>query len=241
MGKIRCCPTHLSTQSPSDPIRVSDMLQKWAVQTESSSLRPVWPLWPLSHTRSLLLLVLLLLLMQVDGDEKKAKTSPRPTRRQPAAAAAAASIAMDKLGEFERRVDIVASLLALNHEARSLDDSVPKLLPRTAALYGGLGAMEKDRHAYNKAMKNVAYAKKKLIEGLESVCWELDGAAAAADSAWPAAQSLEPRGQSPAPTPAPARMLAKMTSSAEPRRRRKATSLCDVTRRTEIRCSRNAP
>jgi hypothetical protein len=69
--------------------------------------------------------LLLLLLMQVDGDEKKAKTSPRPTRRQSVAAAAAASITTDKLGEFERRVDIVASFLALNHEARSVDDSVP--------------------------------------------------------------------------------------------------------------------
>ena len=94
------------------------MLQYWAVQTESSRHRPVWPLWQLSHTHSLLLLVLLLLMMQVEGDEKKAKTSARATRRQSAAATAATSITTDKLGEFERRVDIVASLLALNHEAR---------------------------------------------------------------------------------------------------------------------------
>eukprot|EP01043_Picozoa_sp_COSAG02_P031419 COSAG02_NODE_2050_length_10003_cov_585.950525_5_plen_157_part_00 len=66
-----------------------------------------------------------LLLMQVEGDEKKAKTSARAPRRQSVAAAAAASITTDKLGEFERRVDIVASFLALNHKARSVDDSVP--------------------------------------------------------------------------------------------------------------------
>eukprot|EP01047_Picozoa_sp_COSAG01_P126829 COSAG01_NODE_56021_length_321_cov_0.702703_1_plen_92_part_10 len=54
-----------------------------------------------------------LLLMQVEGDEKKAKTSARAPRRQSVAAAAAASITTDKLGEFERRVDIVASFLAL--------------------------------------------------------------------------------------------------------------------------------
>ena len=117
------------------------------MQTESSRRRRVWPLWQLSHTPSLLRLVLFLLLMQVDGDEKKAKTSACATRRQSAAATAAASITTDKLGEFERRVDIVASFLVLNHEARSFDDTVPKLMPRMAALYGGLGGMEKDRES----------------------------------------------------------------------------------------------
>eukprot|EP01043_Picozoa_sp_COSAG02_P005232 COSAG02_NODE_141_length_34311_cov_54.733135_2_plen_175_part_00 len=148
--------------------------------------------------------------MQVEGDEKKAKTSARATRRQPAAAAAAASITTDKLGEFERRVDIVASFLVLNHEARSFDDTVPKLMPRTAALYGGLGGMEKDLPSYKSAMNSVGYAKKKLLEGFQSVCWEPTSAAAAADSAPPASQSPEPPGQSPASTPARARMLAKM-------------------------------
>ena len=168
------------------------MLQYWAVQTESSRHRPVWPLWQLSHTPSLLLLVLLLLLMQVEGDEKKAKTSARATRRHSAAATAATSITVDELGEFERRVDIVASFLVLNHEARSFDDTVPKLMLWTAALYGGLGGLEK---AYKNVMNSVEYANKKLVEGLESACWELDGAGAAADSASPAAQLPAPPGQ----------------------------------------------
>ena len=105
------------------------MLQNWPPPSWKASGRPVWVLRPLSHTRSLLLLVMLLLLMQVEGDEKKAKTPARPTRRQSAAAAAAASITTDKLGELEGWVDIVASFLALNHEARSVDDTVPKLMP----------------------------------------------------------------------------------------------------------------
>ena len=183
MDKIRASPTHMSTLSPSDPLRVSDMLQKWAVQTESSSLRPVWPPWQLSHPRLYCVLLLVMLLMQVKSDEKRAKTPARRTRRQPAAAAAAALINTDELGEFERRIDIVASLLVLNHEARSLDDTVPQLMPRTAALYGGFGAMEKDSKAYKNVMKNADYTKQKLLVGLESVCWEPNGAAAAADSA----------------------------------------------------------
>ena len=225
----------------SDPIRCLHIVQNWAPPSWKASGRPVWVLRLVLPRSNLTCDLVFVLLQKEKSKKKKTGQAKVATRRQSAAAAAAASIAMDKLGEFERRVDIVASLLALNHEARSLDDSVPKLLPRTAALYGGLGGMEKDGMAYTKAMDKVDYANKKLLKGLESVCWKPDGAAAAADSAWPAAQSLEPRGQSPAPTPAPARMLAKMTSSAEPRRRRKATSLCDVTRRTEIRCSRNAP
>ena len=63
---------------------------------------------------------MLLLQMQVKSDEKKAKMPARPTRRQSAAAAAAAGITTtDELGELERRVDIVASFLALNHDART--------------------------------------------------------------------------------------------------------------------------
>ena len=159
------------------------MLPKWAVQTESSPLRPVLPLSQLSHTSCLMLVLVLVLQMQAGSGEKRAKMPARPTRRQSAAAVAAALINTDELGEFERRIDIVASLLVLNHEARSFDDAVPKLMPRTAALYGGFGAMEKESKAYKKVMKNVDYAKQKLLVGLESVCWEPNGAAAAADSA----------------------------------------------------------
>ena len=82
----------MSPRSPSGCFSTLHMLQKWAVQTESSPLQPVLPLSQLSHPSSLLLVLLLLLQMQAGSGEKKAKMPARPTRRQSAAAVAAAGI-----------------------------------------------------------------------------------------------------------------------------------------------------
>ena len=48
----------------------------------------------------------------------------RPARA--ATVAAAKNVRHDELHEYERRVDIVVSMLVLNVEARSLDDSTPQ-------------------------------------------------------------------------------------------------------------------
>eukprot|EP01043_Picozoa_sp_COSAG02_P088030 COSAG02_NODE_25205_length_665_cov_59.477032_1_plen_99_part_01 len=93
------------------------MMQKWGKPSGFPRVRPVLVLRLPHHVANAT--GVLLLLMQVEGDEKKAKTSARAIRRQSAGATAAIPIVTDKLGEFQRRVDIVASFLALNHDART--------------------------------------------------------------------------------------------------------------------------
>ena len=109
----------------SDPIRCLHIVQNWAPPSWKASGRPVWVL-RLVLLRSNLTCDLVFVLLQKEKSKKKKTGQAKvATRRQSAAAAAAASITTDKLGELEGWVDIVASFLALNHEARSVDDSVP--------------------------------------------------------------------------------------------------------------------
>ena len=109
----------------SDPIRCLHIVQNWAPPSWKASGRPVWVLRLVLLRSNLTCDLVFVLLQKEKSKKKKTGQAKAATRRQSAAAAAAASITTDKLGELEGWVDIVASFLALNHEARSVDDSVP--------------------------------------------------------------------------------------------------------------------
>lgn len=170
-------------------------------------------LWLRAHVANATGVVLIMMLAQDESDgsgAKKAKLAKAHTLR-PAAAAAASKLSAtthDELDEYDRRVDITASLLVLNREALSLDGSVKKLMPREAALLGGLGGMEGG--AKEKAMKKVENERARLEKAMQSVCWETPsaaGSASAGSSAW--ALNASPPAQSPT-APVPPRVLERL-------------------------------
>ena len=94
------------------------MMQKWGMPSHMPCTRPVLVLWLLHHVANATGVLLILMLAQDESGEsgaKKAKLGKGRTPR-PAAAAAASKLsatALDELDEYQRRVDITASLLGV--------------------------------------------------------------------------------------------------------------------------------
>eukprot|EP01043_Picozoa_sp_COSAG02_P036744 COSAG02_NODE_2712_length_8183_cov_20.357867_3_plen_259_part_00 len=187
------------------------MLQNWPPPSRKASGRPVWVLRLVllrSHTTGVLVFVMLQKEKIKKNKTGQAKVATqRPVRA--AAVAAVKNVRHDGLHEYERRVDIVASMLVLNIEAQGLDDSTPRLMPEMAMLYGGLGGMEGNEK--EKTTDKIRKEKLKLISAMESACLVVPGATDSAASGTAASGSAA-SGQSPASTPALVRMLAKLQS-----------------------------